>query len=86
MGHSRLGVSDATGWREYVSLIPLVCVAGAVSMRRSKFSVVKTLQAIEEANVVLIVIDARETITDQDLNLIGFALNINRSIVIAVNK
>jgi len=48
--------------------------------------VIKTLQAIEDANVVIAVIDARETVSDQDLNLIGFALNAGRSIVIAVNK
>ena len=59
---------------------------GRIGEAIEKFSVVKTLQAIEDANVVLIVIDARETITDQDLNLIGFALNAGRSIVIAVNK
>jgi len=47
---------------------------------------VKTLQAIEEANVVLLVIDAREGITDQDLSLLGFVLNSGRSLVVAVNK
>ncbi|NVJ55912.1 MAG: ribosome biogenesis GTPase Der, partial [Vibrionaceae bacterium] len=47
---------------------------------------VKTLKAIEDANVVLVVIDARENISDQDLSLLGFALNAGRSIVIAVNK
>ncbi|MCV5688822.1 GTP-binding protein, partial [Escherichia coli] len=51
-----------------------------------KFSVVKTLKAVEDANVVLLVIDARENISDQDLSLLGFALNAGRSIVIAVNK
>lgn len=51
-----------------------------------KFSVIKTLQAIEDANVVLLVIDARDQISDQDLSLLGFALNAGRSIVIAVNK
>lgn len=51
-----------------------------------KFSIVKTLKAIEDANVVLMVIDARENISDQDLSLLGLALNAGRSIVIAVNK
>ncbi|MDF5544124.1 GTP-binding protein, partial [Vibrio parahaemolyticus] len=51
-----------------------------------QFSVVKTLKAVEDANVVLLVIDARENISDQDLSLLGFALNAGRSIVIAVNK
>ncbi|MCG7530175.1 ribosome biogenesis GTPase Der [Psychrobium sp. MM17-31] len=51
-----------------------------------KFSIIKTLRAVEDANVVLLVIDARENISDQDLSLLGFALNAGRSIVIAVNK
>jgi GTP-binding protein len=73
--------------REYV----LIDTAGVRRRRRinetvEKFSVVKTLKAIEDANVVLLVIDARENISDQDLSLLGFALNSGRSIVIAVNK
>jgi len=59
---------------------------GKIDETIEKFSVIKTLQAIEDANVVLCIIDARETISDQDLNLIGFALNAGRSIVLAVNK
>lgn len=59
---------------------------GRIDETVEKFSVIKTLQAIEDANVVICVLDARETISDQDLNLIGFALNAGRSIVIAVNK
>ncbi len=51
-----------------------------------KFSVIKTLKAIEDANVVLLVVDAREGISDQDLSLLGFALNAGRSLVVAVNK
>ncbi|EWH09552.1 GTP-binding protein Der [Catenovulum agarivorans DS-2] len=51
-----------------------------------KFSVIKTLKAIEDAHVVLIVIDAREGLSDQDLSLLGFTLNAGRSIVLAVNK
>ncbi|PML92606.1 ribosome biogenesis GTPase Der [Vibrio breoganii] len=73
--------------REYV----LIDTAGVRRRRRinetvEKFSVVKTLKAVEDANVVLLVIDARENISDQDLSLLGFALNAGRSIVIAVNK
>ncbi|WP_369743348.1 ribosome biogenesis GTPase Der [Pseudidiomarina sp. PP-1MA] len=59
---------------------------GRIDETVEKFSVIKTLQAIEDANVVIAVMDARETVSDQDLNLIGFALNAGRSIVIAVNK
>lgn len=59
---------------------------GKISDAVEKFSVIKTLQAIEEANVVLLVIDAREGITDQDLSLLGFVLNSGRALVLAVNK
>ncbi len=51
-----------------------------------KFSVIKTLQAIEDANVVILVLDARLGISDQDLSILGFVLNAGRSLVIAVNK
>ena len=73
--------------REYI----LIDTAGVRKRARitesvEKFSIVKTLQAIEEANVVLLVIDAREGISDQDLSLLGFVLNSGRSLVIAVNK
>lgn len=73
--------------REYI----LIDTAGVRKRRKvadavEKFSIVKTLQAIEEANVVLLVIDAREGITDQDLSLLGYILNSGRSLVIAVNK
>lgn len=73
--------------REYV----IIDTAGVRRRKRvndkvEKFSVVQTLKAIEDANVVLLVIDARENISDQDLSLLGFALNAGRSIVIAVNK
>ncbi|GAB2666912.1 ribosome biogenesis GTPase Der [Vibrio panuliri] len=73
--------------REYV----LIDTAGVRRRTRinemvEKFSVVKTLKAVEDANVVLLIIDARENISDQDLSLLGFALNAGRSIVLAVNK
>jgi len=59
---------------------------GKVTDTVEKFSVIKTLQAIEDANVVLLVIDAHEGISDQDLSLLGFILNSGRSLVIVVNK
>ncbi|AYA65145.1 MULTISPECIES: ribosome biogenesis GTPase Der [unclassified Alteromonas] len=73
--------------REYI----LIDTAGVRRRKRvadavEKFSIVKTLQAIEEANVVLMVIDAREGIADQDLSLLGYILNSGRSLVVAVNK
>jgi GTP-binding protein len=51
-----------------------------------KFSVIKALEAIEKAQVVVLVIDARDGLTDQDLTLLGFAINSGRAMVIAVNK
>lgn len=51
-----------------------------------KFSVVKTLQAIRDADVVIFVVDARQSITDQDLSLLDFVISSGRSLVFAVNK
>ncbi|GAA4896884.1 ribosome biogenesis GTPase Der [Ferrimonas pelagia] len=73
--------------REYV-LIDTAGVRRRKNMIEAveKFSVIKSLQAIEDANVVLLVVDARTGISDQDLSLLGFALNAGRAIVLAVNK
>ncbi|OCG20348.1 ribosome biogenesis GTPase Der [Gilliamella sp. App4-10] len=73
--------------REYI-LIDTAGVRkrGKVTETVEKFSVIKTLQAIEDANVAILVIDAREGISDQDLSLLGFIINSGRSLVIAVNK
>ncbi len=51
-----------------------------------KFSVVQSLRAIEEAGVVILLVDAREGITDQDLHLIGLVVERGRAITIGVNK
>jgi len=59
---------------------------GKVHETVEKFSVLKTLQAINDANVVVMIFDAREGITDQDLHLLGFAIDAGRSIIIGVNK
>ncbi len=59
---------------------------GKVHLAVEKFSVIKTLQAIQDANVVLLTIDAREGITDQDLSLLAFILNAGKSLVIVINK
>ncbi|WP_298439776.1 ribosome biogenesis GTPase Der [uncultured Ferrimonas sp.] len=73
--------------REYV-LIDTAGVRRRKNMHEAveKFSVIKTLQAVEDANVVLLVVDARTGIADQDLSLLGFALNAGRAVVLAVNK
>jgi GTP-binding protein len=59
---------------------------GKVFEAVEKFSVIKTLQAIEDANVVILVLDARENIVEQDLHLLGFVLDAGRALVIAINK
>jgi GTP-binding protein len=51
-----------------------------------KFSVIKSLQAIEAANVAVVMLDAREGVTDQDLAVLGHALEAGRALVIAINK
>lgn len=51
-----------------------------------KFSVIKTLQSIADANVVIMVIDAREGISEQDAHLLGFVMDAGRALVIAINK
>ena len=59
---------------------------GKVHEAVEKFSVLKTLQAINDANVVIMIFDAREGITEQDLHLLGFAIDAGRSLVLAINK
>lgn len=51
-----------------------------------KFSVIKTLQAIDHSNVTIIMIDAREGISDQDLHLLGYTIDSGRALIIAINK
>jgi len=59
---------------------------GKVFEAIEKFSVVKTLQAIESANVVLLLLDATQGVTDQDAHIAGFVLDSGRAVVVAVNK
>ncbi len=59
---------------------------GKVNEVIEKFSVIKTLAAIENANVVILMVDAREGLVDQDLHLLGHVLDSGRALVIAVNK
>ncbi|MBU2887300.1 ribosome biogenesis GTPase Der [Gilvimarinus agarilyticus] len=57
-----------------------------VALTVEKFSIVKTLQAIDDANVVILVIDAQEGIVEQDLHLMGTVIDAGRALVIALNK
>ncbi len=59
---------------------------GKVFESVEKFSVVKTLQAIERANVVVLVVDAEADIADQDAHIGGYILEAGRALVVAVNK
>ncbi|WP_298768688.1 ribosome biogenesis GTPase Der [uncultured Shewanella sp.] len=100
LGEERVVVYDEPGTTRDSIYIPMeregreyVLIDTAGVRRRAKvhetvekFSVIKTLKAVEDSNVVLLVIDAREGIAEQDLGLLGFALNAGRALVIAVNK
>lgn len=59
---------------------------GKVFEAIEKFSVIKTLQAVEEANVVVLVLDASQDISDQDAHIAGFVLDSGRALVLAINK
>ncbi len=59
---------------------------GKVRQAVEKFSVIKALEAIEKSQVAIVVIDAREGLTDQDLTLLGYVLDAGRALVIAINK
>jgi GTP-binding protein len=100
LGEERMLVYDQPGTTRDSVAIPferqgvtytLIDTAGVRRRARidqavEKFSVVKTLQAIAAANVVLMVINAQENITDQDLHLLGFIIDEGKGLVIAVNK
>ncbi|MCR3755937.1 MAG: 50S ribosomal subunit stability factor [Sodalis sp. Psp] len=100
LGEERVMVYDIPGTTRDSIYIPMVrderkyvLIDTAGVRKRSKvieavekISVIKTLQAIEDSNVVVLVIDAHEGMSDQDLSLLSFILDIGRSLVIAVNK
>ncbi|VFP84404.1 GTPase Der [Candidatus Erwinia haradaeae] len=69
----------------------LIDTAGVRQRRKTKdtiekFSVIKTLQSIENSHVVMLVIDAQQTISDQDLSLLSFILSSGRSLIVILNK
>lgn len=59
---------------------------GRVDEKIEKFSVIKTLQAIKESHVCLMLLDAQEGITEQDMHLLGFIIEAGKSLVVVVNK
>lgn len=100
LGEERVIVHDSPGTTRDSIFIPLehfgkqytlIDTAGIRKRKKvfetpEKFSVVKTLKAIETANVVLYVVDGRLGVSEQDLKLLGFVLECGRALVIAVNK
>jgi len=59
---------------------------GKIAETIEKFSVIKAMQAIEKAHVVIYLLDAREGVTDQDTNLLGMVLEIGRGLIVGFNK
>ena len=100
LGEERVVVFDQPGTTRDSQFIPfrhqerdytLIDTAGVrrrgrISEAVEKFSVIKTLQAIEQANVIVLVLDARQGLAEQDANLAGHILESGRALVVAVNK
>ena len=102
LGEDRVIVHDSPGTTRDSIRIPLerfgkhYTIIDTAGMRKrakirdsedpEKFSVVKTLQAIESSNVVLYVVDARIAVSEQDMKLLGFVLECGKALVIAINK
>ncbi len=100
LGEERVVVFDMPGTTRDSIYIPferdeqkytLIDTAGVRRRARiketiEKFSIIKTLQAISDANVAVMVIDAREGISEQDAHLLGMVMEAGRALVIAINK
>ncbi|MHB1271503.1 MAG: ribosome biogenesis GTPase Der [Rhodanobacter sp.] len=100
LGEDRLIVSDVAGTTRDPIRVPLerdgkrYTLIDTAGIRRKarveeaveKFSIIKTLQSIAAAQVVVVLVDAHENLADQDLTLIGYAIDEGRALVIAVNK
>ncbi len=100
LGEERVIVFDQPGTTRDSIFIPLmrfdkqytlidtagVRQRGKIFETTEKFSVVKTLQAVEAANVILFLMDAREGVTEQDLRLLGFVIDSGKALVVAINK
>lgn len=100
LGEERVVVFDEAGTTRDSIYIPferdgkkftLIDTAGMrrrsrVSLAVEKFSIIKSLQAIEKAHVVIYLIDAREGVTDQDAHLLGLILEAGRALIIGLNK
>ena len=85
------GVQTDRGQPVSPRLSQLIDTAGVrrrarVSDTVEKFSIIKTLQAIEQSHVVVLVLDARQGVSDQDASLLGLILDSGRALALAVNK
>jgi len=100
LGEERVVVYDEAGTTRDSVYIPyerhgreytLIDTAGVrrrknISEAAEKFSIIKTLQAIQDCHVCILVLDARTGIVEQDLHMLSFVLNAGRALVIAINK
>lgn len=100
LGEERVVVYDLPGTTRDSIAIPfvrddkpyiLIDTAGVrrrsrVDEKIEKFSVIKTLQAIKESHVCMMLLDAREGLTDQDMHILSFIIEAGKALVIAVNK
>jgi GTP-binding protein len=100
LGEERVIVQDSPGTTRDSIAIPLArdgqkyLLIDTAGVRRKsrveegieKFSIIKTLQAIDQAHVLIVLFDAQEGITEQDLHLIGEGLKEGRAIILAINK
>ncbi len=100
LGEERVVVFDEAGTTRDSIYIPferdgkkftLIDTAGMrrrarVSLAVDKFSIIKSLQAIEKAHVVSYLIDAQEGVTDQDAHILGLVLEAGRALIIGLNK
>lgn len=100
LGEERVVVFDEAGTTRDSIFIPferngqkftLIDTAGMrrrakVSLVVEKFSIIKSLQAIEKAHVVIYLIDAKEGVTDQDAHILGLVLEAGRALIIGLNK
>lgn len=100
LGEERVVVYDEAGTTRDSIYIPyerhgqdytLIDTAGIrrrknITEAAEKFSIIKTLQAIQDCHVCILVLDARTGIVEQDLHMLSFILNSGRALVIAINK
>lgn len=100
LGEDRVAVFDESGTTRDSIYVPferdgnrytLIDTAGVrrrgrVVEKVERFSIIKTLEAIQDANVVILMMDARDGVVEQDLHLLGHVIDAGRALVIAVNK